>query len=103
MSVVVLGGKLCSNEGGAIGAVGINCEGCDIFPKPKLLFDIGKLEDIEELFIISGGGGTVGGLMGGDLLSPVSRRLFAMRLMSTSSGRSRFRLGIIGIEGWKDG
>jgi hypothetical protein len=66
------------------------------------LFDIGKLGEMGEVFITGGAGGTVGGLMGGDLLSPVSRRLFAIS-GSASSGRSRFKLRLIGKDGGKEG
>jgi hypothetical protein len=84
--------------------VGTICDGCDIITDPiELLFGIEKLADMEALFIIGGAGGTVGGLIGGDLLSPVSRRLFAIIFASVSSGRSRFKLGLTGIEGSKEG
>lgn len=52
--------------------------------------------------IIEGGGGVAGGLMGGDLLSPVSRRLFAI-LASMSSDRSRFKLRLEENGGMKEG
>lgn len=94
----------CSNDGGAIGA-GPICEGCcGIFPNPiGLLFDIGRLDDTGELLIICGAGGAVGGLIGGDLLSPVSRRLFEI-LVSPSSDRSRFKLEeLTDNEGSEDG
>lgn len=54
--------------------------------------------------MVGGAGGAVGGLIGGDLLSPVSRRLFAT-CTSPSSGRSRFKLKLNGAEaeGIKDG
>lgn len=78
------------------------CEGCDRFPGPtEPVLDIAKFVLMGELFIIGGAGGTVRGLMGGDLLSPVSRRLFAI-FASMSSGRSRFRLGIARMEDDKE-
>ena len=72
-----------------------------MFPRPMdpPLFDIGRLG---ELLIMGGAGGTVGGLMGGDLLSPVSRRLFAIFASSSpSSDRSRFKLELTNNEGSK--
>lgn len=83
--------------------VGFICEDCSMFSAPvEPLFDMGKVADMGELFIIGGAGGTVGGLMGGDLLSPVSRRLLAA-ITSTSSGRSRFKLELAEMDGGKDG
>jgi hypothetical protein len=74
-----------------------------MFPNPiGPLFDIGRLADIGESLIIGGAGGTVGGLIGGDLLSPVSRRLFEI-LVSPSSDRSRFKPELTDKEGSKGG
>jgi hypothetical protein len=69
----------------------------DTFVWPvESLIDIGNVADGG--VIIEGGGGVAGGLIGGDLLSPVSRRLFAI-LVSISSDRSRFKLRLEGNDG----
>lgn len=78
--------------------------GCEIFPiaPDEPLFDIGKEAAGGAGEPISAGvGGTVGGLNGGDLLSPVFCRLFAM-FNSTSSVLSRFKL-LDDVEGARDG
>lgn len=89
----------CGNNGGAIDGMPIGWVG-DMFMWPVgSLADTGNVADGG--VIIGGGGGVTWGLVGGDLLAPVSRRLFAI-LASISSGRSRFRLRLEGNDGMKD-
>jgi hypothetical protein len=85
-------GMPCGNNGGAMDGM------------PIWLWPTGPIYDIaaDGGVIIEGGGGTVGGLMGGDLLSPVSRRLFAIPA-STSSERSRFKLRLEDKDGIREG